>query len=136
MSVGIDPNVLLSFYQSKLTTTAAPSASATHTATTPKATAKDVTPWTIKQPDQNAMDAKVLATTNFLDTSNVPLSHSTNADSMTEQDNQKLFSLYSAVNTLAYISKMGQREGMTAEPEMSHIAIAWDACESRSCTTL
>ena len=114
MSVGIDPNVLLSFYQSKLTTNAAPSTSATHTATTPKATAKDVTPWTIKQPDQNAMDAKVLATTNFLDTSNVPLSHSAKADSMTEQDNQKLFSLYSAVNTLAYISKMGQREGMTA----------------------
>ena len=113
MSVGLDPNLLLSFYQSKLTTTAAPSAAATQTASTPSATSKDVTPWTIKQPDQNAMDARVLATTNFLDTSNVPLSHSAKADSMTEQDNQKLFSLYSAVNTLAYIAKMGQREGMT-----------------------
>ncbi len=60
------------------------------------------------------MDAKVLATTNFLDTSNVPLSHSAKEDAQTEQDNQKLFSLYSAVNTLAYIAKMGQREGMTA----------------------
>lgn len=114
MSVGLDPNLLLSFYSAQRTQTAAPAAAAARASTTPSATAKDVTPWSVKQPAQNAMDAKVLATTNFLDTSNVPLSHSDKADSKTEQDNQKLFSLYSAVNTLAYIAKMGQREGMTA----------------------
>jgi hypothetical protein len=60
------------------------------------------------------MDAKVLSTTNFLDTSNVPLGATISSDQKTEQDNQKLFSLYTAVNTLAYIAKMGQRDGMTA----------------------
>ncbi|MEI9885733.1 MAG: hypothetical protein WDN08_04385 [Rhizomicrobium sp.] len=114
MSIGLDPNLLLSFYQSRLTSTPAQSAAPAQARAANLATAKDVTPWTIKQPDQNAMDAKVLATTNFLDTSNVPLSHTAREDSQTEQDNQKLFSLYSAVNTLAYIAKMGQREGMTA----------------------
>ena len=59
------------------------------------------------------MDAKVLATTNFLDTSKVPLGTTSSADTKTEQDNQKLFSLYSAVNTLAYIAKMGGRDGAT-----------------------
>ena len=116
MSVNLDPNLLLSFYQSKLTTNAAAlpaQAAQTAAKANTSATAKDVTPWSAKQPAQTAMDAKVLATTNFLDTSNVPLSTSAKADSKTEQDNQKLFSLYAAVNTLAYIAKMGQRDGMT-----------------------
>ncbi|MEJ0027512.1 MAG: hypothetical protein WDN01_15920 [Rhizomicrobium sp.] len=120
MSVGLDPNVLLSFYQAKLmNSVATPTAqasgmTASSAARSNNATANDAPPWEASQPDQNAMDAKVLATTNFLDTSNVPLSASTKADQKTEQDNQKLFSLYTAVNTLAYIAKMGQRDGMTS----------------------
>ena len=121
MSIGLDPNVLLSFYQAKLTSSVStPAAQATAGAiasTTSKAnsaTANDSPPWEASQPDQNAMDAKVLSTTNFLDTSNVPLTSTTSADQKTEQDNQKLFSLYTAVNTLAYIAKMGQRDGMAA----------------------
>ncbi|HXC55208.1 MAG TPA: hypothetical protein VNU97_07940 [Rhizomicrobium sp.] len=126
MSVGLDPNLLLSFYQSKLassaaTTTAQGNAAAASSATQPgattastSATANDAPPWEATPPDQNAMDAKVLSTTNFLDTSNVPLTASTKADAKTEQDNQKLFSLYTAVNTLAYIAKMGQRPDATA----------------------
>jgi len=116
LSIGLDPNVLLSFYQAKLATNAAPAQQVTQSAaqSATSATAKDAPPWQAPQPPQSAMDAKVLSTTNFLDTSNVPLSTSTKADAKTEQDNQKLFSLYSAVNTLAYIAKMGQRDGMTA----------------------
>ncbi len=116
MSVSFDPNLLLSFYQAKLTTTATPAASTAASSIASKsnsATANDVTPWSVRQPDQTAMDAKVLSTTNFLDTSNVPLSVSSKADAKTEQDNQKLFSLYTAVNTLAYIAKMAQRDGTT-----------------------
>src|SRR6201999_3028231 len=78
------------------------------------ATANDVTPWSAPTPDQTAMDAKVLSTTNFLDTSNVPVLTPSTADGKTEQDNQKLFSLYTAVDTLAYIAKMGQRPDATA----------------------
>ena len=119
MSVGLDPNVLLSFYQAKLASTATPVSAAAPaqsgaSSSSKSATANDSPPWEASPPDQNAMDAKVLSTTNFLDTSNVPLTTSTAADSKTEQDNQKLFSLYTAVNTLAYIAKMGQRDGMTA----------------------
>jgi hypothetical protein len=121
VSVGLDPNVLLSFYQSKLTnavstpTAQALSGATSSSATASKsATAKDAPPWEAPQPNQNAQDAKVLATTNFLDTSNVPLTATTTADQKTEQDNQKLFSLYTAVNTLAYIAKMGQRDGVTS----------------------
>jgi len=122
VSIGLDPNVLLSFYQAKLTSSVStPSAQALSgttnsgaTTNSTSATANDAPPWEAPQPDQNAEDAKVLATTNFLDTSNVPLAASTKADQKTEQDNQKLFSLYSAVNTLAYIAKMGQRDGTTA----------------------
>ncbi|MEI9990238.1 MAG: hypothetical protein WDM86_09385 [Rhizomicrobium sp.] len=123
MSVGLDPNVLLSFYQAKLTSSvstltaqsAGASAATSSTATASNsATANDSPPWEATQPDQSVEDAKVLSTTNFLDTSNVPLAATTTADQKTEQDNQKLFSLYSAVNTLAYIAKMGQRDGMTS----------------------
>jgi hypothetical protein len=122
VSVGLDPNLLLGFYQSQLMTSAAlatPSPLA-NTGTTgaaaggsKSATAKDTPPWEATPPDQNTMDAKVLSTTDFLDTSNVPLLTPSAADAKTEQDNQKLFSLYSAVNTLSYLAKMGQRDGMT-----------------------
>src|SRR5690606_3339843 len=43
-----------------------------------------------------------------------PLSGGATKDSKMEQDNQKLFALYSAVNTLAYIAKMAQRTTATS----------------------
>src|SRR6185437_1388531 len=102
---GIDPSVLLGLYQSQLA--ASPSAissansqNAAATAAANKgATAKDNPPWETPQAAGNALTAKVLSTTNFLDTTNVPLSAGATADAKAEQDNQKLFSLYSAVNT-------------------------------------
>ena len=123
MSVSFAPNLLLSFYASKLTTSTLLNASQTSGGAVPTAnsltgktgaTAKEVTPWSVTPLAQNAMDAKVLNTTNFLDTTNVPVLTPSTADGKTEQDNQKLFSLYTAVNTLAYIAKMGQRPDMTA----------------------
>ncbi|HWY65257.1 MAG TPA: hypothetical protein VNX61_08580, partial [Rhizomicrobium sp.] len=111
---GIDPSVLLGFYQAQLTSSASSIASATaqqqqFAASQNKgATANDNPPWNTPNTNNAAQDAKVLGTTNFLDTSNVPLSAGASSDSKMEQDNQKLFSLYSAVNTLAYLSKMAQ----------------------------
>src|SRR3954462_6471592 len=118
---GLDPSVLLGFYQSQLASSpsaqsaangrnAALSAAQKHSL----ATAKDVTPWSIPVPASNALTAKVLSTTDFLSTANVPLSPGATADSKTEQDNQKLFSLYSAVNTLAYLAKLAQKPGTPA----------------------
>ncbi|MBV9421179.1 MAG: hypothetical protein JO348_15530, partial [Alphaproteobacteria bacterium] len=115
MSVGFDPNLLLGFYGSRLAQSSAATAhanSATPTATHKGATAHDVTPWSIRPPDQSAMDAKILSMTNFLDTSKVPLSGSS-TDAKTEQDNQKLFALYTGFNNLAYLTKMAQRDDMS-----------------------
>ncbi len=73
-----------------------------------------IRPGTQLQKNDSSRDAKVLSTTNFLDTSKVPLSAGATADTKMEQDNQKLFALYSAVNTLAYIAKMAQRPTATS----------------------
>lgn len=114
--VGFDSNLLLNFFQAQLPVSRSPIAAAGSTApgARPSATANDVPPWQATHLAQSALDAKVLATTNFLDTSHVPLGPTSTADARTEQDNQKLFSLYSAVNTLAYLAKIGGREGVTS----------------------
>ncbi len=117
----LDPTVLLNYYSAQLAsstlaaTTAAGTAAPTTTATpSNSATANDVPPWTVTPPSQPVEDAKVLGLTNFIDTSKVPLSAGSTASSKTEQDNQKLFSLYSAVSNLQYLAKMAQRSGMTS----------------------
>ena len=118
---GLDSSVLLGFYQAQLS--ASPSALAAAraqqqqlAATTQNkgATAADNPPWNTPNTNDAKQDAKVLSTTNFLDTSKVPLSAGATKDAKTEQDNQKLFALYSAVNTLAYIAKMAQKGTATS----------------------
>ena len=118
---GLDPSVLLSYYQVQLA--ASPSAVAANNALNTSsasqknsATAKDNPPWNTLQSvgTNNAQTAKVLSTTDFLDTSNVPLTAGATSDAKLEQDNQKLFSLYNAVNSLAYLAKLAQ--GSTETP--------------------
>jgi len=117
---GIDPSVLLGFYQSQLLSTpsslAAARAQQQQFSASQKtgATANDNPPWNTPNANNAAQDAKVLGTTNFLDTSKVPLSAGATSDSKMEQDNQKLFSLYNAVNTLAYLAKMAQNGSATS----------------------
>jgi hypothetical protein len=117
---GIDSSVLLGLYQSQLMSSpsalaAANAQQAQFNATQNKgATAADNPPWNTPNTNDAKQDAKVLSTTNFLDTSKVPGSAGAPADAKMEQDNQKLFALYSAVNTLAYIAKMGQKAGTTS----------------------
>jgi len=111
---GFDPSILLSYYQSQL-----PVAPSTVTATSfaqaqNSATANDDPPWETTPPAQQSRDAQILSTTNFIDTSNVPLTSTGATDAATEQDNQKLFSLYTALNNLSYLASMSNRSGMTA----------------------
>ncbi len=115
-----DSSLLVNYFNSQIQSgTLQSGASRTLSATAAKkaansATANDSPPWEdFNPPAQEAQDAKVLSITNFLDTSNVPLSAGSTTDAKTEQDNQKLFSLYTAVNNLAYLAKMSQRSGMT-----------------------
>lgn len=118
---GFDSSLLVNYFQSQLTNGSLQSSSASSmlSATAAKktansATANDAPPWEdFSSPVQTAQDAKVLGITNFLDTSNVPLSAGSTKDAKTEQDNQKLFSLYTAINNLSYLAKMSQRAGMT-----------------------
>jgi len=118
--VGLDSSTLLGFYQAQLASS--PSALAASRALTMtqamaqanSATAKDNPPWNTPFSPNAALDAKVLSTTNFLDTTNVPLSSGSTTDAKMEQDNQKLFSIYSAVNTLAYLAKMAQSSTATS----------------------
>src|SRR5476649_1222075 len=118
---GIDSSLLLGFYQSQLAASpssiAAASAQAAQLAASQNQnspTANDNPPWNTPNTNDAVQNAKVLGTTNFLDTSNVPLSAGATTDAKMEQDNQKLFSLYSAVNTLAYLSKMAQSSTATS----------------------
>jgi len=117
---GLNSSVLLGFYQAQLS--ASPSAIAASRAQQQQfaaaqkkgATAADNPPWNTPNTNDAKQDAKVLSTTNFLDTSKVPLSAGATTDTKMEQDNQKLFALYSAVNTLAYIAKMAQKGTATS----------------------
>jgi hypothetical protein len=122
MSTGVslasfDPSTLLSYYQAQLPVASSSSLlSATQQAQAANsATANDDPPWEdLNPPAQQQRDAQVLSITNFIDTSKVPVNAGTTADSKTEQDNQKLFSLYTAVNNLSYLAGMAARDGMTA----------------------
>ena len=117
---GIDSSVLLGFYQSQLASSpsaiAAANAQAQQaTATTnTSATANDVLPWNVPPLATTALDAKVLSTTNFLDTTNVPLTPGASSDAKTEQDNQKLFSIYNAASTLSTLAQMAQSSTATS----------------------
>jgi hypothetical protein len=113
-------SLLVSYYQAQIASnTAGSSSHASNTSTSasskPSATAADNPPWeNLSPPSQQAQDAKVLSITNFMDTSNVPLNAGSASDAKAEQDNQKLFSLYTAVNNLAYLASMAQRSTMTS----------------------
>jgi hypothetical protein len=110
---GLDSSTLLSYYQSKLPIAPSTGTLTSATQAANSATANDNPPWEKTPPAQQARDAQVLGITNFVDTSNVPLSAGTTTGQKTEQDNQKLFALYTAVNNLSYLASMSTRDGMT-----------------------
>ena len=117
-SGGLD-SLLLGFYQAQQAATpsaiaAANAINSSQASQSNSATAKDILPWTVPPTTQIAGQAKVLTTTNFLDTSNVPLTPGGSSDAKTEQDNQKLFSLYNAVNSLSTLATMAQSSTATS----------------------
>jgi hypothetical protein len=115
--LSFDPNTLLSFYQAKLSQSLVSSTAqaASQAAPTNNATASDAPPWkNATTPAQEVQDSKVLGITNFMDLSSVPILSGSTTDTKTEQDNQKLFALYTAVSNLSYLAGMSQRDGATA----------------------
>lgn len=118
-TITFDPSLLLSYYNAQVnaavTSAVNATPSASQRAAANSATAKDKPPWeNTTSPKQEVRDAQVLGLASFIDLSGVPRSAGSTADTKTEQDNQKLFALYKAVNNLAYLAKMSQRDGMTA----------------------
>jgi hypothetical protein len=129
-----DTSMLLSYYNAQASAAAARAANTsavrTNTSSTSSsgnsATANDVTPWSVKSGTNEHRDAQVLNATSmldpyykgqknapFIDISAVPLSAGTTTDTKTEQDNQRLFALYNAVNNLSYLATMAKRDGTT-----------------------
>jgi hypothetical protein len=116
-SGGLD-SLLLGYYQAQQAANpsaiAAGGALSTASQQKTSATSKDNPPWNTPTPVTSAHTAKVMSTTNFLDTSNVPLTAGATTDAKAEQDNQKLFSLYSAVNSLSYLAQLAQSSTATS----------------------
>jgi len=114
---GIDPSVLLGFYSAQRNASPSAIAAGNRNVAAMRASQKKPTedpPWNTPTPTNAKTEARVLSTTKFLDTSKVPLSAGATDDTKTVQDNAKLFALYSAVNTLAYIAKMAQNPKATS----------------------
>ncbi|HEV7960398.1 MAG TPA: hypothetical protein VGP01_05165, partial [Rhizomicrobium sp.] len=114
---GLD-SLLLSYFQAQQNASpsavAAASAVANPATASNSATAKDNPPWNTPLTQSNAETAKILSTTNFLSTGNVPLSPGASSDGKLEQDNQKLFSVYNAIGSLSYLAQLAQNPKETS----------------------
>lgn len=117
---GFDSSLLIGYYNSKVSANlvSSPAASAAAKAaaqqsSTPKSTLTP--PWdsSIATPSDQALDAQALAKTPYMDLSDVAKAANTPGQKL-DQDNQKLFALYQALNRLAYIASMATRDGMTS----------------------
>jgi hypothetical protein len=76
-------------------------------------TATQTPPWNEPQPSQQAENVAVLSTTNFIDPTKSQLSAASASNSKTAEDNQNLFTLYNAVNSLTQLAAIAQKPGAT-----------------------
>ncbi|HEY1615353.1 MAG TPA: SBBP repeat-containing protein [Rhizomicrobium sp.] len=91
------------------------SSSSSGTSGSASSTSAGEPPWeNFNGPTQQAHDAAVLTTTNFVNLNTATLITGSTASDKTQEDNQKLFALYQGISSLAWLSSMSQRSGMTA----------------------
>ena len=114
----ISTNSLISYMNSQLQSSSLTSASMTQQTSSvsgTSTTSQNNPPWnSTSNATKQARDANIMAMTNFLNTSNVPRSAGSTTATKTAQDNQKLFSLYTALNNLSYLAGMSTRAGVTS----------------------
>ncbi len=116
----ISATSLISYMNSQLQTsslslTSGSTSSATGTTGTTSTSSQNNPPWNSPNTaTKQARDAQIMAMTNFLNTSNVPRSAGSTTATKTAQDNQRLFSLYTAFNNLSYLAGMSMRAGVTS----------------------
>jgi hypothetical protein len=77
-------------------------------------TSTQTPPWSEPQPSHLAENVAVLNTTNFIDPSTSKLAAASASGSTTGEDNQNLFTLYSAVNSLSQLASLAQQAGATS----------------------
>jgi len=90
----------------------AESSTATNSASSSSASTQ-TPPWNEPQPSKLAEDVAVLNTTNFIDPSSSQLAAASASSSTTSEDNQNLFTLYNAVNSLTQLASLAQQPGAT-----------------------
>jgi hypothetical protein len=116
--ISIDSSALLNYYTARLPQSAsqiATSPLASTTSSTASASSQAEPPWeNLNPPSQQAQDAAVLSTTNFIDLDNATLSTGSSASAKTAEDNQKLFALYQGVSSLDQLATLAQASGATA----------------------
>ncbi|HTO41320.1 MAG TPA: SBBP repeat-containing protein, partial [Rhizomicrobium sp.] len=108
---GFDASLLTSYFNAKASAVQSRSVGgAAVTSAVPKSTLTP--PWdsNLPTPTDQALDALALGNTPYFDLSNIARTANT-AGQKLDQDNQKLFALYQALNRLGQIAAMGARDG-------------------------
>lgn len=115
--IAISTSTLLNYFsaqQSLVLSRAATKSSSSSSSRNSSSASTSTAPWNEKSTETTeAKDAKVLSTTDYVDTSNVPPAAVSTADKL-EQDNQKLYSIYKALDTLEYFSEMASRDDVAS----------------------
>ncbi len=113
----ISSSTLLSYFNAQLPVNAQQSSAAASspTGTPASETLAGQPPWqNFNSPTQQAHDASVLTTTNFVNLDTAKLITGSSASDKTAEDNQKLFALYQGISSLAWLASMSQRSGATS----------------------
>ncbi len=83
-------------------------------ATSSSSASTQTPPWDEAQPSQLAQNVAILSTTNFIDPTKSQLTAASSAaNSKMAEDNQNLFTLYNAVNSLSQLAAIAQQSGAT-----------------------
>jgi hypothetical protein len=105
----IDTSTLLNYFYAKQSVAAAKYSSSASTSSSSSSSDTTTAPWNDTETETDtARDADVLSMSDYVDDSDVPKVAVTD-DQKLEQDNQKLFVIYKALDTLSYLSEMAGR---------------------------
>jgi hypothetical protein len=110
----ISSSLLLDYYDgTSPSSTTSSSSSAAKAASSSSSTAV-TPPWNEAQPTQLAEDVAVLSTTNFINPNSAQLTAAQASGSTVAEDNQSLFTLYQAVNSLSQLASLAQTPTATS----------------------
>ena len=110
----IDTTTLLDYFDAQAPVSSSQTQSSSTNASNSSSSKNTQTPpWSEPQPSKQAQNAAVLSTTNFIPQTTPQLVGATASDTATQKDNQNLFTLYQAVNSLSQLAAIAQKSGNT-----------------------